>query len=169
MKATTLKALRLPVGMLVVFGILAIAVFIYSDRLNKANPPAAAQITYRLDSASGLDAVNARGQHFTIDALCVNGDKLDLRYHASGVSAIAFTDIGSNPLYRTQPPTLINVTSAGNVYRPYDGTIGGQQAVKTVQGEFIWTFTGKPPHHLDFAVVRLMGDTNATWTIHIDN
>ena len=39
MKASTLKALRLPAGILLVFGILTIAGFVYSDRLNKANPP----------------------------------------------------------------------------------------------------------------------------------
>ena len=39
MKASTLKALRLPAGILLVFGILTIAVFVYSDRLSKANLP----------------------------------------------------------------------------------------------------------------------------------
>jgi len=86
MKASTLKALRLPAGILLVFGILTIAVFVYSDRLSKANPPAVAQVTYRLNSASGLDAVNASGHHFTIDGLSVTGDKLDLRYHVSGLA-----------------------------------------------------------------------------------
>jgi len=38
-----------------------------------------------------------------------------------------------------------------------------------IQGEFIWRFTGKPPHQLDISVVRLMCDTNARWTIHVDN
>jgi hypothetical protein len=168
MKATTLKALRLPVGILVVFGILAIAVFIYSDRLNKANPPAAAQITYRLDSASGLDAVNARGQHFTIDGLSVTGDKLDLRYHVSGM---ATRDAGEGPPQqcRNQPPELINVASDGNVYVPYDASVGGQAGIPSIQGEFIWRFTGKPPHHLVISVVRLECDTNASWTFHVDN
>ena len=168
MKAATLKAPRLPAGILVVFGILVIAVFIYSDRLNKANPPAAAQITYRLHSASGLDAVNARGQHFTIDGLSVTGDKLDLRYRASGMAP---RNAGEGPPLqcRNQPPELINVASDGNVYVPYDSSVGGQQGVPTIQGEFVWRFTGKLPHHLVISVVRLMCDTNASWTMHVDN
>src|ERR1700737_3558937 len=110
MKATTLKALRLPVGIVVMFGILAIAVYIYSDRLNKANPPAAAQITYRLDSASGLGAVDARGQHFPIEALSVTGAKLDLRYHVSGMATRDASE-GPPPQCANQPPELINVAS----------------------------------------------------------
>jgi hypothetical protein len=168
MKASTLKALRLPAGILLVFGILAIAVFIYSDRLSKSNPPAAAQITYRLDSASGLDAVNASGQHFTIDGLTVTADKLDLRYHVSGLS-LRNPSEGPPPQCRNQPPDLINVASDGNDYVPYDSSVGGQQGNPTIQGEFIWRFTGKPPHHLVISVVRLECDTNASWTIHVDN
>jgi hypothetical protein len=168
MKASTLKALRLPAGILLVFGILAIAVFIYSDRLSKSNPPAAAQIRYRLDSASGLDAVNASGQHFTIDGLSVTGDKLDLRYHVSGT---ATRDASEGPPLQcgNQPPELINVASDGNVYVPYDARVGGQQGIPTIQGEFVWRFTGKPPHHIVISVVRLLCDSNASWTIHIDN
>src|SRR2546427_946039 len=124
MKASTLKALRLPAGILLVFGILTIAVFVHSDRLSKANPPAVAQVTYRLNSASGLDAVNARGQHFTIDGLSVTGDKLDLRYHASGVAAMKLGQ-PPPPQCRTQPPTIINVASDGNFYVPYDASESG--------------------------------------------
>jgi hypothetical protein len=168
MKASTLKALRLPAGILLVFGILAVAVFIYSDRLNRANPPVAAQMTYRLDSASGLDAVNASGQHFTIDGLSVTGDKLDLRYHVSGL-APRHPGEGPPPQCRNQPPELINVASDGNIYLPYDSSMGGQQGIPTVQGEFVWRFTGKPPHHLVISVVQLMCDTKASWTFHVDN
>ena len=168
MKASTLKALRLPAGILLVFGILTIAVFVYSDRLSKANPPAVAQVTYRLNSASGLDAVNARGQHFTIDGLSVTGDKLDLRYHVSG---LPLRNPGQPPPLqcRNQPPDLINVASDGNVYVPYDSSVGGQQGIPTIQGEFIWRFTGKPPHQLVISVVQMMCDTSASWTIHVDN
>jgi len=168
MKASTLKALRLPAGILLVFGILTIAVFVYSDRLSKANPPAVAQVTYRLNSASGLDAVNARGQHFTIDGLSVTGDKLDLRYHVSGLPP---RNPGQPPPLqcRNQPLDLINVASDGNVYVPYDSSVGGQQGIPTIQGEFIWRFTGKPPHQLVISVVQLMCDTSASWTIDVDN
>jgi len=168
MKASTLKALRLPAGILLVFGILTIAVFVYSDRLSKANPPAVAQVTYRLNSASGLDAVNASGHHFTIDGLSVTGDKLDLRYHVSGL-ALRNPGEGPPPQCRNQPPDLINVASDGNVYVPYDSSVGGQLGIPTIQGEFIWRFTGKPPHQLVISVVQLMCDTSASWTIHVDN
>ena len=168
MKASTLKALRLPAGILLVFGILTIAVFVYSDRLSKANPPAVEQVTYRLNSASGLDSVNARGQHFTIDRLSVIGDKLDLRYDVSGLPP---RNPGQPPPLqcRNQPLDLINVASDGNVYVPSDSSVGGQQGIPTIQGEFIWRFTGKPPHQLVISVVQLMCDTSASWTIHVDN
>src|SRR5438270_12921242 len=112
MKASTLKALRLPAGILLVFGILTIAGFVYSDRLSEANPPAVAQVTYRLNSASGLDAVNARGQHFTIDGLSVVGDKMDIRFHVSGLPP---RNPGQPPSLqcRKQPLDLMNAASVG--------------------------------------------------------
>jgi hypothetical protein len=168
MKALTVRALLLPALIVLGFGILAVAVIVYSERLSKANPPAVAQITYRLDSASGLDAVNASGQHFTIDGLSVTGDKLNLRYHVSG---LAPRNPGEPPPLpcRNQPLDLITVTSDGNVYVPYDSSAGGQAGIPNIHGEFIWRFTGKPPHHLVISVVQLMCDTNASWTLHVDN
>src|SRR3989442_12283463 len=126
MKASALKVLRLPAGILLVFGILTIAVFVYSDRLSKANPRAVAQVTYRLHSASRLDAVKARGQHFTIDGLSVTGDKLDLRYRASGMAP---RNAGEGPPLqcRNQPPELINVASEGNVKDPSHSCSGARQ------------------------------------------
>lgn len=168
MKASTVRALRLPVLILLVFGLLAAGVVIFSVRLGAHGHLSDGQNTVHLENAIGLDLVNTSGQHFVIDDLFVTGDKLDLRYHARGV--VAMNSGEPPPLQcRTQSPTIINVASDGNFYIPYDATIGGQQGSTTVQGEFIWTFTGKPPHHLDISVVRVLCDTNASWTIHVDN
>jgi len=143
MKASTLRALRLPVLILLAFGILGVAVFLISDRLGPGNHSPGPQNTFRLDNASGLDVVNANGQHFTIDGLYVTGDKLDLRYHASGVKDMSFVEIASNPLFRNQPPTLITVASDGNVYVPYDANVGGQHGMPIIHGRIHLALYGK--------------------------
>ena len=168
MKSLKFRALRLTVFSLVAFGVLAAAILIFVDRLRAESDRSRVENTYYQYHAVGLDIVNARGKHFVVDDLHMIGDKLTLQYHASGVVPIKFTDIGSNPLYRNQPPTLITVTSEGSSFVPYDATAGAQEGT-TIHGEFIWSFTGKAPDHLDISVARLMGDTDATWTLHVDN
>ena len=110
---------------------------------------------------------NASGQHFVIDDLFVTGDKLDLRYRAIGVAAMKFGQ-PPPPQCRTQPRTIINVASNGNLYVPYDGSEGGQEGMLIIRVNS-WRFTGEPPHHLDISVVQLICDANASWTIPVDN
>src|SRR5712692_4074998 len=118
MKASTVRAVRLPMLILLAFGLLAAAVFIISGRMSGRDHPSGGQTMFHLESAIGQDLVNASRQHFVVDDLFVAGDKLDLRYHAIGVAPMV---------------------------------------------------PGQPPHHLVISVVQLMCDTNASWTIHVDN
>lgn len=165
MKTSRLKAVRLPILILLGFGIVAAAMFVFANSL-RANGPAATQPVARVHYPTGPDAVNAKGMHFVIDDLFVEGDKLNLRYHATGVTAIGFDQAG--PMYGNQPPTVINVVGAGVSFIPFDASVGGEQGSSLIHGEFIWRFQGTPPRHLDISVVRLMGDVDATWTVHVD-
>jgi hypothetical protein len=168
MKASTVRALRLPMLILLAFGLLAAAVFIISGRMSGQDHPSGGQTMFHLESAIGRDLVNASGQHFVVDDLFVAGDKLDLRYHAIGVAPM-LPGQPPPPQCWNQPPALANVASDGNVYVPYDGSTGGQEGNPIIHGEFIWRFRGTPPHHLAISVVQLNCDTNANWTIHVDN
>ena len=165
MKTSRLRALRFPILILLGFGVLAGAMLVFANSL-RANAPPATQRAARVYYPAGPDAINAKGMHFVIDDLFVEGDKLNLRYHATGVTAIGFDQAG--PLYGNQPPTVINVVGAGVTFIPFDASVGGEQGSQLIHGEFIWRFQGAPPRHLDISVVRLMGDVDATWTVHVD-
>jgi len=165
MKTSRLRALRLPILILLGFGVLAGAMLIFANSL-RANAPPATQRAARVYYASGPDAVNAKGMHFVIDELFVEGDKLNLRYHATGVTAVGFDQAG--PMYGNQPPSVINVVGAGASFIPFDASVGGEQGSSLIRGEFIWRFQGAPPRHLDITVVRLMGDVDAAWTLHVN-
>ena len=168
MKASTVRGLRLPVFILLAFGLLVAVVFIISGRMGAHDHPSDGQTMFHLESAIGHDLVNASGLHFVVDDLFVAGDHLDLRYHAIGVPPRNL-GLPPPPRCRNQPLDLATVTSDGNVYVPYDSSVTGQQGNPIIQGEFIWRFTGKPPHHLVISVVQLGCDTNASWTIPVDN
>ena len=147
MKASTVRALRLPMLILLAFGLLAAAVFIISGRMGARDHPSAGQAGFHLESAIGRDLVNASGQHFVVDDLFVAGDQLDLRYHAIGVPQ---TNYGGPPPpgSRNQALDLATVASDGNVYMTIDSSVNFQQGNPIIKGEFIWRFTGRPPHHL---------------------
>jgi hypothetical protein len=165
MKTSRLKALRFPILILLGFGVLAGAMLVFANSLRANAPPATPRVA-RVYYPSGPDAVNAKGMHFVIEDLFVEGDKLNLRYHATGVTAVGFDQAG--PMYGNQPPTVINVVGAGVTFIPFDASVGGEQGSQLIHGEFIWRFQGAPPRHLDISVVRLMGDVDATWTVHVD-
>jgi hypothetical protein len=161
MKTSRLKALRLPILIVLAFGVLAAAMLIFANSL-RANAPPTTQRAARVYYPSGPDAVNAKGMHFVIDDLFVEGDKLNLRYHATGITAVG------GPMYGNQPPSVINVVGAGVTFIPFAGNDGGEQGSQLIHGEFIWRFQGAPPRHLDISVVRLIGDVDAAWTVHVD-
>jgi hypothetical protein len=167
MKGSSVRALRWPTLILLAFGLLATAVFIVSGRLGAPDHHSGGQTMLHLESAIGRDLVNASGQHFVIDDLFVAGDQLDLRYHAIGVPPRNFGP--PPPRCRNQPLDLATGASDGNVYMTIDSSVTGQEGNTTIQGEFIWRFTGKPPHRLVISVVQLGCDTNSSWTIHVDN
>ena len=112
-----------------------------------------------------LSSTNPSKKLFVIDEVVVGADKIAVRYHAAGISGIAFEDVTKNPLYRTESPTLIRVVVDGKLLVPVDAHTEGSRGGSTRNGEFVVAWKGGVPHHIHVSVVRIEGDTNAAWEL----
>jgi hypothetical protein len=119
----------------------------------------------------GLVKANANGRQLTVDSIVVSTDRITLLYHATGITSIDFSQISQNPLYRTEPPTLIVISVAGLALRPMDGATEGPQEGPqggTRWGYFVAAWTGAPPHHIHVSIKRIEGDLLAQWEVDTD-
>ena len=117
----------------------------------------------------GMQLINAAGRVFIIDDIVVAKDRIAIRYHAIGVSPIPHQDAMTlNPLYKTEPLTMIKVTADGVVLLPYEATIGSDRDPAKLRGEHVSVFSGTAPHHLQISVVRIEGDLDAVFATEAD-
>lgn len=116
----------------------------------------------------GVVTVNAAGKQLTIDDVVVGIDRIAVRYHATGVKGISFSQLAQDPRYRTESPTLIRVTVDGKRLTPLDAWTQGEQGGTTREGQFIVRWAGGVPHHIHISVERIEGDLEANWEVDTD-
>jgi len=116
----------------------------------------------------GLVMSNPGGRQLIIDNIVVGADRNTLYYHVFGLKGISASQVGIDPRYQTESPTLIRVVVDGKPLAPLDAWTQGVEGSTTRQGEFIVRWTGGTPHHIHISVERIEGDLQAHWTIDAD-
>ncbi len=114
-----------------------------------------------------LVSVGSGGRLFTLDSVVVETDRITILYHATGVKSISFAEVTQNPLYRTEPPTLVLVAVDGQVLTPIDAATEGPEG-GTRWGYLVVRWAGGVPHHIHVSVKRVEGDQQATWEVDTD-
>jgi len=114
-----------------------------------------------------LASTNAAGKQLTIDDVVVGTDRITVLFHATGVKSIPFSQLTQDPLYQTEPPTLIQVVVDGAALVPIDAQTEGEQG-GTRWGYIVVRWAGGTPHHIHISVERIEGDLQAKWVVDSD-
>jgi hypothetical protein len=110
---------------------------------------------------------NAAGKQLAIDDVVVGTDRITVLFHATGVKSIPFSQLAQDPLYQTEPPTLIQVLVDGASLVPIDAQTEGEQG-GTRWGYIVVGWAGGTPHHVHISVERIEGDLQAKWVADSD-